>query len=210
MNLKSIFFKEEIEEDKKGVDATVKKTTASQPQAIITSPVSIQTGTDYSKVLDDVLEQGTKDGEDFLHFHKAIIAMDGKPLTEEQKYEFTYPAYKSLGITAEKLINSASYNLSLLDKEEQKFTAEWNDAQSQQVEAKKKMIEKLAAENADLAQKIQDNNSKSQKLNEEVFASTNSLNNEKMGFENQLNIKKSVIQDRITKIKTYLYANTAK
>lgn len=211
MSLKSFFIKDDETEKKEVVVAKKTVPEATIPQTLNTSTATnIQSGTDYGKVLDDVLEQGNQPGADFLEFHKALNGLDGKPISEEQKYEFTFPAYQSLGVTAEKLVASANYYLDLLNKEGERFIGEWSEAQSQQVDAKKALMEKIAAENADYAKKIQENTTKSQKLNEEIFTSSNSLNTEKLSFENQLTIKKSVINDRITKIKTYLYASTSK
>ncbi len=194
---------------------TDKKPTSSAPQTLssasATPPVaSIKTGTDYGKVLDNALEAGNQEGFDFREFKLAIEEQQATVLPENTKYENTFNVVKSLGVTAEKLVASGEHYLEILDNEHSIFDRDWNAHQAKDVEAKKVIIESLTQENIKLNAKIQANSESAQKLNTEIFASTQLLSNEKQGFENELNIRKNIINEVSTKIKTYLYGKSAK
>lgn len=201
-----------------------KKDNAPPVKPVTSSPASINSqsfntttatpitsnGVDYGKILDDACEAGHKEGADFWAFHKAITKMDTKPISEDQKYEISFAAFDAQGITAQKLVDSGNYYVGLLDNESKSFSNEMTGAQANEVTNKKSAVDAMTQENEAMNKKIQDNLIKMQQMNGEIMASTNNISNAKANFENQLNIKKSVFNDRITKIKQYLYASTTK
>jgi dynactin complex subunit len=167
-----------------------------------------QSNTDYNKYLEEVLDKGNKPGVDFLEFHKALNGFDGKPLSEEQKYDFAFIPIQAMGITAQTLESSGRDYLDLLEKEDQSFEAELADAIKTKVEDKKSEVDKLTAENTELTEKIEANNKKIQQLNEQIENSSNSISVEKQAFEYALSNKQAIINDRIAKIQTYLNGTT--
>ena len=166
-------------------------------------------GTDYNKALDDVCEAGHKDGADFWAFHKTIAKMDGKPITDEMKYQTAFAAFEAQNVTPQKLVESGNYYMGLLDKEATTFANEMAGATTTDVTNKKAAVDAMDKENQDLQKKIADNLTKMAQMNSEILTSTNNIANESANFNNQLNIKKSVFVDRVTKIKTYLYGTTS-
>ncbi len=181
-----------------------------QPTTIVSmgdNPPAIKSNTDYNKYLEDVLDKANKPGVDFLEFHKALNSFDGKPLTEQQKYEFSFLPIKAMGIDALTLESTARDYLSVLNQENQSFRDELASAIREKVENKKAEIQKLTAENAELNSKIEANSKRIEQMNQEVFTSSSSIEVEKQAFEYALSNKVSIINDRITKIQTYLHGN---
>jgi hypothetical protein len=184
-----------------------------QPTTTVTMGGGMQmpkSNTDYNKYLEDVLDKGNLPGVDFLEFHKALNSFDGKPLSEEQKYEFAFLPIQSMGVSPETLVSTGKQYLDMLAKENQSFEDELKEAIKTQVDAKKAQVEKITSENAELTAKIEANNKKIQQLNEEVFTSSNSISVEKQAFEYALSNKQAIINDRIAKIQTYLHGSTNK
>ena len=218
MSLKRMFpslYKDGGDGESENSDTVVKEAVSKQPQKInavvpINTAGGVVSGTNYKKVLDEVCEGGKKNTADFWAFHKALAKMDGKPISEDQKYVATSIAYEGMGVTPQQLVASSDYYIGLIDAEDKRFHGELADAEKSQIETKKALIEKLSHENDEMAKKIQENNTKAQQLNNEIFTSTNQLNAEKMNFENQFSIYKAVFTDSVTKIKQYLYASTTK
>jgi hypothetical protein len=182
-----------------------------QPTTTITmgnGETAPKSNTDYNKYLEDVLDKGNQPGVDFLEFHKALNSFDGKPLSEEQKYEYAFMPIQAMGATVQTLQSTGRDYLTLLEKEHQSFEAEMADAIKSKVDDKKAQIDQLTSENADLNAKLEANNKKIQQLNQEVFNSSASINVEKQAFEYALSNKQSIINDRIAKIQTYLNGTT--
>ncbi len=182
-----------------------------QPTTVVSmgdsTPPVAKSNTDYSKYLEDVLDKANQPGVDFLEFHKALNSFDGKPLTEQQKYEFAYLPIKAMGIDAQALESTGRDYLSVLSKENQSFQNELATAIREKVENKKAEIQKLTAENAELNSKIEANSRQIEQMNQDVFAASSSIDVEKQAFEYALSNKVAIINDRITKIQTYLHGN---
>jgi hypothetical protein len=178
-----------------------------QPTTTVTMGEGTQiakSNTDYNKYLEDVLEKGNLPGIDFLEFHKALNSFEGKPLSEEQKYQFAFIPIQAMGVSAATLESTANQYLAMLQKEQQSFEAELADAIKTKVEDKKAQVAQLTTENAEIQAKIEANNKRAQKLNEDIVTSSNSISVEKQAFEYALSNKQAIINDRIAKIQTYL------
>jgi hypothetical protein len=186
------------------VQPIVKPTTLTMGEGVVTP----KSNTDYNKYLEDVLDKANKPGVDFLEFHKALNGFDGKPLSEDQKYDFAYIPIQAMGVSSMQLQTSGRDYLGVLMQEKDSFEAELAEAIKTKVEAKKTEVQQLTAENADFASKIEANNQRIQKLNEEVSTSSSSISVEKQAFEFALSNKIAIINDRISKIQTYLNGTT--
>lgn len=187
------------------------KVTATGQTAVIQAPVHTRTiaGKDYGKYLNGVMEKANLPGPDFFEFSKTLEGYEGQPIGEQSKYELAYAAFKTMGVTPEKLVSTANQYIGEITKEELDY-AHFHSEEQKGIEAKKKEVQEIATENERLDKQIQDNILKSQKLNEAIYATSMQLASDKTGFENAANQAKAIISDRITKIKMYLNAGTTK
>ncbi len=209
---KIMYVQDESTAEKKSETTEVKKKPVTPTS--ITSKVGIQTaaatpvttGTDYNKTLDDVCEAAHDDTADFWAFHKTISKMDGKPISEDQKYELGYAAFQAQDVAPKELVDSASHYIGLLDKEASQFNTDLSGAEQVQIIQKKAHVDMLIQQNAEMSKQMQDNLQEIERVNGEILNSTNTLNSEKSSFEYHFNNKKAVFADRIAKIKQYLYA----
>lgn len=187
-----------VQDTQKAIAAPLLQTFGSQG---VQSAVSSKT--DYNKHLDDVLEANNQTGFDYLEFNKILNGLEGKPLFEPQKYETAFISAESMGVTPTTLINSGKEYLNVLSKEEQDFKSEMIQATQLKVTQKNQEVSELAAENAELSKKMEENNRKSQQLTTEAMASANELDGEQKAFDFALTNKKAIINDRLTKIQQY-------
>jgi hypothetical protein len=206
MNIKSFFFKED-----EPAPVVEKSKEAPKPAPTYNPTVATMlSSVDYNKYFADKMKENNQPGPDYYEFSEAIRALDNVPLSEEQKYQVTFPTYLSMGINADKLITSAQAYITLLDKEDKDFKFELNQTKEKEVNAKQAKIKELQTKNEELTKQIQDNALKIQTFTLEANKASESLNVEQNAFEVALNNAKTRIQDQITKIKTYLNANVTK
>lgn len=206
MSWKSIFIKEDEPEVVSKPQPVEKKV---QPVTQYAPSVAIKlSDTDYGKYLSDKMKENNQPGPDYLEFSEALKALDNVPLSEEQKYQVTFPTYLSMGVDANKLINSANGYIKVLEQEEKDFNTELNNTKHNEITLRQSNIEELKAENEKLTKKLQDNALKIQALTLESNKSNESLSVEQNAFSAALNNAKLKIQDQITKIKTYLDGTT--
>jgi SMC interacting uncharacterized protein involved in chromosome segregation len=206
MSWKSIFIKEDDVEEKV-VTTKPAPVVPTTPQYAPSIAVKLS-DTDYNKYLSDKMKENNQPGPDYLEFSEALKALDNVPLSEEQKYQVTFPTYLSMGVDANKLINSANGYIKILEQEEKDFNTELNNTKHNEITIKQSNIEELKAENDKLTKKLQDNALKIQALTLETNKSNESLSVEQNAFAAALNNAKLKIQDQITKIKTYLDGTT--
>lgn len=208
MSLRSIFFKEEEEPEVVAKPQPVEKKVQPVPTQYAPSIAVKLSDTDYTKYLADKLKENNQLGPDYLEFSEALKALDNVPLSEEQKYQVTFPTYLSMGVDANKLISSANGYIKVLEQEEKDFNTELNNTKNKEVVGKQTEVQKLQTENDKLTKQLQDNALKIQALTLEANKSNESLSVEQNAFAAALNNSKLKIQDQITKIKTYLNGTT--
>lgn len=213
MNLRSLFIKDEPEKPKPD---EVKQQSAPQTinfgnngdQNFIAPPSS---GTDYGKLLDEALVAATKSGPDYIAFSKALAKKQGQPLTEQQKYQYAYDAFESMGVSPSKLVQSAQgYIKDVFEREKGEFMASIEQAKKAEIFDKQQVVRQSEERIAELNKQLQQEAEKVQTLNKEIADSINQLQAEEASFNFHYNQKVAVVEEHITKIKTYLDANVTK
>lgn len=205
-----IFFKDKKQPEPK---KEVRVTRPSTPQSLI--PVDTLGGgmpsKDYTQHLMDVMQKNNQVGNDYLEFSRALKALEGQPINEEQKYIFTYPTYNAEGMTSAKLVNSAKAYLTVLAKEKEDFDRELATTREESISDKQRMIEATNRDIENLTKQVQEKTRKVTEMNEEINKSTISLNNEEISFNNAYANQVAIINDHITKFEKYLpYAKSTK
>lgn len=165
--LKSLFIVDETKEENKdnsSTATTVVNTTQQQQQQ--------QTGKEDAKITETLfkaLSDNNLQSFDYFEFKQSLKTLRGM-LDEPTAFKSAFATAATMGITKEKLIESANFYLKVLAKEKEKFDAAAKSQGAGTVDAKRKDIEaakKSITEKSELIRKLTDEISAAQaKINE--------------------------------------------
>ena len=156
-NLKSIFIIEEEADKASPKKTAVNKKGISPPKArpakkASSSPVTSaptagerpgKVTAKFSDILLNALEKANQPGFDYLEFKKALQNLKKLNMDEATRYQSAYAAAQSMGITPQKLIESADHYLKVLAKEDQNFNDALKAQQQRQVRDQQAELPKL-------------------------------------------------------------------
>jgi len=138
MGFKNIFFNEEAPA-KPEVKAASVQIKPLQPIDISAVPID---GTDYNKYLDTEIRKRNTPGPDYLEFSDTLKALEAQvAIDEKTRYVVNFTTYQGLGLTADKLVQSAESYSSVVDNEKRDFDSSIVDARSKKIDAKNAEIE---------------------------------------------------------------------
>ncbi len=215
-NLKSLFIVTEetnTEETPTPKDTPVKEQKQPQQQAVLTQPETSNVPPDpkFQEMLLKALEENKMQGLDYLEFKQSMQAMAKITVDESTRFQSAFAMAQTMGLTFTKLVDTATYYMQVLDREQQKFM----DSLKQQGEGKTKaMIEevqnldKAIAEKQAVIQKMQDEIAQHQQRSDEikkgVAEHSQRVDALKGGFDSSYHDLRGQIQSDIEKINQYL------
>ncbi|MFK7947641.1 MAG: hypothetical protein AB8G11_08630 [Saprospiraceae bacterium] len=164
-----------------------------------------------AKFLVDALSRNNLPGFDYLEFKQAVGTLESMNMDETIAFQSAYATASTMGLTKEKLLETANYYKKILTSEQGKFTQALQQQTKIQIagkqkeitntqnviEQKKQQIDRLHLEIA----KHQEYISKAQ---EQIEASKHKIFSAKENFEKTYTVIKEELSDDITKITTIL------
>ncbi len=117
-----------------------------------------QEGTDKKSLqfILKALEKSNLEGFDYIEFIQAVERLKKLPMDESLAIRSAYSTVNTVGLTKEKLLESADYYLEVLSKEKKVFEQTVEDRRLVKIERQKKRIEALEKEVIQLRSKIRD------------------------------------------------------
>lgn len=156
------------------------KPVAQTPTIAPTGKVSDQ----FYDILLGAMEHNNQEGFDYLEYKKSLQTLSKMPMDEQTRYFSAYAAAQAMGVTAEKLVNSAQFYATVLKKEDEKFQLAHQAQREKQIGGKEKAI-------ADVDATIKAKTEQIARLTEEI--KTHQADMEKM---------KAEISEAVVKIET--------
>lgn len=150
-NLKSLFIVEE-EKPTPPPDAPTKQSEPVMPPSLPTAqatapPLPVRhNGTVDQRIFDSLekaLEENNQQGFDFLEFKNSLKTLASIISDEAVRYKSAYATAATMGLTVDKLLESAAFYQSVLEKERDNFTKAVNQQVDLNVTAKQKEAERL-------------------------------------------------------------------
>ena len=83
------------------------------------------------------------DGFDYFEYKQSLKALDKMPMDEATKYRSAFATASTMGVTLQKLIESADFYLSVLDKQDKQFQEDADKKKDKQVKQKETEASKL-------------------------------------------------------------------
>jgi Mg2+ and Co2+ transporter CorA len=93
--------------------------------------------------LEKALEENNQQGFDFLEFKNSLKTLAGIIPDEATRYKSAYATAATMGVTVDRLLESAAFYQSILEKERDNFTRAVNQQVDLNVTAKQKDVERL-------------------------------------------------------------------
>ena len=212
-NLKSLFIVEDEDTKKQKGDEkndSVKKTTTNKqnnsnpiPQGKIDEAIS-------TKLL-QAIEANNQEGFDYLEYKKSLKSLEKLPMDEATKYRSAFATASTMGVTLNKLLDSAQFYLSVLEKEQQKFTSASNgqfkasiDKKNEEVELLKKMIADKSEQIKKLTQEIGQHQAKVETTVDYIADAKHRIEATKNNFNSTWQSLKAQIEQDTVNMKQFL------
>lgn len=173
-------------------DAPAKSETSGSKPAPVPTPtptVSVPAGKASEKFYDILLgamETNNQEGFDYLEYKKSLQTLAKMPMDEQTRYLSAFAAAQAMGVTPQKLSESAGFYLKVLQSEDTKFQESVNTQRQKQIGNKEKAI-------ADMEATIKAKGEQIARLTEEIQA-----------HQNDMEQMKAEISDAVVKIETTL------
>ena len=123
---------------------------ASKPAATSVTPVAViptngKVSDKFYDILFGAMEIHNQEGFDYLEYKKSLQTLSKMPMDEQTRYFSAFAAAQAMGITAQKLNDSAQFYLNILKSEDSKFQESVSVQRQKQIGSKEKAINDLDA-----------------------------------------------------------------
>lgn len=108
----------------------------------------------FNNILLKVIEDNNIDGFDYLEFKNSIQTLSKAIPEEATQFKSAYEVGKTMGLTKQKLLETASFYADLLKQEDVKFTQAFNNQKNQQLHGREQEIKTHENEIIDFEKKI--------------------------------------------------------
>jgi cell division septum initiation protein DivIVA len=99
----------------------------------------------FFEVLARAMEAANQDGFDYFEFRQALANLKNVPMDDATRYKSAFAMSQAMGVTADKLINSAAYYVDVLKNEQNRFVQAANNQRQAQVGDKQAQSDNLEA-----------------------------------------------------------------
>ncbi|MEZ5008591.1 MAG: hypothetical protein R2753_10630 [Chitinophagales bacterium] len=221
-NLRGIFFteeepKEEKETSSKETKSTTQATNTSSSNTTDTTTTvntSESQGTKDDKIIDTLfqaIESNNLNGFDYLEFKRSVKGLEKMVADEATRFKSAFATASTIGITMEKLVETADYYAKVLDKEKSQFIKAAKDQSEHLIDNRKKELQHLLKSLEDKKKMIDEmqndllkGEERIKQIQDGIKSATVNIENTKKNFETSWSFLKEQIVTDIEKIKTYL------
>lgn len=102
-------------------------------------------GKNFLDIITSVLERSNLPGFDYLEFKQSLAALEKMNMDKETSIKSAFATASTVGLTKEKLLNTAEHYLKILSKEKAEFEDAMQNQIKVKVEGKKEEVNKLRA-----------------------------------------------------------------
>ena len=158
-----------------------------------------------------VVEKNNIEGFDYFEYKQSLKALEKMPMNEATKYRSAFATAATMGITLEKLLESAEFYLGILDSEDEKFTTSSEKKRKENIGGKEQKILELKAsieekrlEIQRLEKEIAKNEGQISDLERDVKVERVEIEKTRNNFKVSFDYLRKQFTDDISKMKQYL------
>lgn len=143
--LKGVFVVQAPVDEKEAESAKKPATTTTVAPPANVTPASGKVTDKFYDILFGAMETNNQEGFDYLEYKKSLQTLSKMPMDEQTRYFSAFAAAQAMGVTAQKLNESAQFYLNILKSEDSKFQESVNAQRQKQIGSKEKAITDLDA-----------------------------------------------------------------
>lgn len=143
----------------------------------------------YLDILLGAMEQNNPTGFDYLEFRKSLQTMRTMPMDERTRYFSAFAAAQAMGVSSEKLLQSADFYAGILEAEQKRFEEAHQKQRQQKVGNRETQLQDLdaslkakAEQIAQLTAQMQAHELQMQQLQTEIVEATQKLESTRNDF----------------------------
>jgi hypothetical protein len=141
--------KNEVKSSATGSQAASASASQNYTPPSVSAPMSSAGGGQVSdkffEVLAKAMENANQDGFDYFEFKQALANLKNVPMDDATRFKSAFAMSQAMGVTADKLVNSAAYYLDVLKNEQNRFVQAANNQRQSQVGDKEAQATNLEA-----------------------------------------------------------------
>ena len=150
------------------------KSTSTTPDPTLTTTTG-KASEKFYDILLGAMEANNQEGFDYLEYKKSLQTLSKMPMDEQTRYFSAFAAAQAMGVTSQKLTESANFYLKVLASEDSKFQESVSVQRQKQIGNKEKAIADMdatikakAEQIAKLTQEIQAHQADMEKMKAEI------------------------------------------
>jgi lysyl-tRNA synthetase class I len=177
-------------------------------------PISTEGGTvqeKFMQVLFEAMGKSNLDGFDYFEFKQALTNLQNMPMDEATRYKSAFAMAQTMGVSPDKLINTALHYMDILKNEQAKFNAAVENQRKTQVGDKESAIQNLdatikqkAEQIKKLTEEIQQHQAQMEQMKNEISTAMVKVEQTHKDFVASYNLLAGQIQSDINNMKNYL------
>ncbi len=220
--LKSLFILEDENDSKKVEDKAVEKDVASEEPTVSANDITAnietssvpQSGKPDEKFVDILLkavEKNNLGGFDYLEYKSSLQSLAGMDMDEATRYKSSLAMAKTMGVTPDKLIETAKHYIGTLNGERDKFQEALKSQKAKKVTGKESDIKEMekgiaGKENkiAELQKEIEADNKRMEEMKAEINKAAAKVQRTSDSFQYAYNVVTKQILTDIEKMEKYL------
>lgn len=221
-NLKSIFIVEgdnpTAKTDKNEPEEPVPPGTANpsrnDPKGEAQSSSAASGGERDNKIIETLfkaIESNNLEGFDYLEFKQAVKGLEKMVTDEATRFKSAFSTASTMGVTLDKLVETADYYVNVLDKEREKFVRAAKEQTTSLVENRKQEMQHLLKDMADkkamidkLTKELANSEERLSNIQKGIDNATVKIDQTKKNFDVSFNHLREQISEDIAKMKDYL------
>lgn len=129
----------------------------------------------FVDILLSAIEKNNLEGFDYLEYKSSLQGLDNMAMDEATRYKSAFVMAKTMGVTPEKLLNSAKHYVGILNKEETKFIDALKNQRQKQVVSREDELTRIQKE-------VEAKKAQIKQLNKEIEAHESSYKSTKDGI----------------------------
>lgn len=165
----------------------------------------------FTDILLESMERNNQEGFDYIEYKRSLQTLEKMPMDEKTRYFSAFAAAQSMGISQQKLIDSAKFYLGILKTEEQQFQNATKGQREKQIGGKENAIASLESTIkekgeliAKLTKEIQQHQADMDAMKAEIQEAVVKIDTMMQDFHASFTNLESQINADISKMQTYL------
>lgn len=222
-NLRSIFIVEEdngtkepdaktsAEVPSKGAKA---KPSNSQPKSNPRPVSDIPSGKTDDRIVNtlfEAMERANLDGFDYIEFKRSVRGLEKMVTDEATRFKSAFATASTMGVTMDKLVETANHYVTILDRERQQFFSAAAQQTKKLVDNREKELKQMLQTMADkkrmieqLNKELDESEQKMKAMQDSIEEASSKIEHTKKNFDVSFNYLRELISNDIEKIKTFL------